>query len=551
MSSRPHMSWWQDLEAENFEWTVPEQFNIAHACVDVQNPDDLALVVDTGGHWSRYTFGEVATTSRKFATVLADLGLVSGDCVGVMVPQGIEVLATHLGAFRSGMVTVPLSVKFGSDAVVHRMRDSGAKVLVVDKDCYERVADGIGEIPGIEAVIVVGKTDQPSDSTPVRLLDFHSLVDSAAESAELAATGPDSHAIIIYTSGTTGNPKGALHGHRILLAHMPGMRTAFDNAPQRGDVFWTPADWAWIGGLFDVLFPALALGCPVVATPDKFTPSRAVEILSRHKVTGAFIPPTALKQMRSIGVDGTAARGIRLRALGTGGEALGDALQAWVANTLGVAVNEFYGQTEMNLTIGTSRSKWTPVSGSMGRAFPGFDVTLLDPLGEPVAVGQVGEICVKAGNPGQFLGYWNQPSKTDEKVYDGWIHTGDLGRTDEAGNFWYQGRADDVISSAGYRIGPGEIEECLLSHDEVAMAGVIGVPDPLRGEAVHAFVVLSEGTNSSEELRQELQTHVKSRLAFYQYPRQITFIDSLPLTTTGKILRRELRTLATDANGLG
>ena len=190
------MSWWQDLEAEHFEWAVPEHFNIAHACVDVQNPDDLALVVDTGGHWARYTFGEVATMSRKFATVLADLGLVSGDRVGVMVPQGIEVLATHLGAFRSGMVTVPLSVKFGSDALVHRMRDSGAKVLVVDKDCYERVADGIGEIPGLEAVIVVGRLDRLSDSTPVQILDFHSLVDDATESSELVATGPDSHAII-------------------------------------------------------------------------------------------------------------------------------------------------------------------------------------------------------------------------------------------------------------------------------------------------------------------------------------------------------------------
>jgi acetyl-CoA synthetase len=330
---------------------------------------------------------------------------------------------------------------------------------------------------------------------------------------------------------------------------MPGVRTAFSGAPHPGDVFWTPADWAWIGGLFDVLFPALAMGCPVVATPDKFTPVSALEVMRRHKITASFIPPTALKQMRSSGVDRIAADGVHLRALATGGESLGDALQMWVNETFGVAINEFYGQTEMNMVLGTDRASWQAEPGSMGRAFPGFTISLLDPDGHEVEIGQVGEICVAAGNPGQFLEYWNQPEKTKEKVHDGWIHTGDLGRGDRAGNLWYHGRVDDVISSAGYRIGPGEIEECLLSHHAVAMAGVIGVPDDLRGEAVHAFVVLAEGVAASEQLRTDLQNHVKKRLAFYQYPRQISFLDQLPMTTTGKILRRELRHLVPASEG--
>lgn len=544
MSIPLQQDWWQDLDASPFTWHIPDEFNITRACVDTQNPTDPALIVDVGGFWHQYTFGEVAVLSRKFATVLTDLGITAGDRIAVMVPQGIEVLTAHLGAFRAGIVTVPLSVKFGSDAVAHRLNDSGARVLVVDTEGYARIRDGLAEIASLEAVLLVGECRTEPMSVPVR--SFERLVDDAAEKQHVASTGPDSHAIIIYTSGTTGRPKGALHGHKILPAHMPGVRTAFDDAPQPRDVFWTPADWAWIGGLFDVLFPALTMGCPVVATPDKFTPARAIEVMRRHKITASFIPPTALKQMRSTGIDQAAAHGVQLRTLATGGESLGDALQTWVTDTFGVAINEFYGQTEMNMTIGTSRSNWNPEPGSMGRAFPGFTVGLLDSDGHRVETGQIGEICIAAGNPGQFLEYWNQPDKTYEKVHDGWIHTGDLGRTDTAGSLWYQGRTDDVISSAGYRIGPGEIEECLLSHYAVAMAGVIGVPDQLRGEAVHAFVVLTDEVSASEELRQELQVHVKSRLAFYQYPRQITFLDQLPLTTTGKIMRRELRNVATE-----
>ena len=538
--------WWQDLNADPFEWNIPPEFNIASASVDHDGQDDVALIVDHGSDWTTYTFAEVAALSRKFLTVLADLGLATGDRVGVMVPQGVEVLTAHLGAFRGGMITVPLSVKFGSDAVVHRLADSGARVLVIDAEGYERVGSALDSLPELQTILIVGAHNGNQSE---RIRSFESSVHAAAEAESTVATRSDSDAIIIYTSGTTGSPKGALHGHRILPAHMPGVRTAFDGAPQPGDVFWTPADWAWIGGLFDVLFPALALGLPVVATRDKFTGPRALEIMQRHKVTASFIPPTALKQMRSSGVDRSAADGVTLRILATGGEALGDALRAWVLDTFDVTINEFYGQTEMNMTIGPSRSAVTRPAGSMGRAFPGFTIGMLDIDGHEVHTSAVGEICVRSGNPGQFLGYWNQPDKTADKIRDGWIHTGDLGSVDADGNVFYQGRADDVISSAGYRIGPGEVEECLISHDAVAMAGVVGIPDPLRGEAVCAFVVLNDNVVPSDELRIELQGFVKQRLAFYQYPRQITFVDELPMTTTGKILRRELRNHPTSTDG--
>jgi acetyl-CoA synthetase len=534
----------QDMSAPEFSWNVPQHVNIARACVDDQRAADTALIVDDGAAQSRFTFGDLTSLSRRFAQALSDLNIGAGDRVGVMVPQGVEVVTAHLGSFRIGAVTVPLSVKFGPEAVAYRLAHSGARLLVIDAESYERVRTALGGVESLHTVLVVGSgastrgDDIGLAGVTVRPFDD---VYAATELEHTADTESDSPAIIIYTSGTTGRPKGALHGHRILPAHMPGVRTAFMNAPQPDDVFWTPADWAWIGGLFDVLFTALAMGCRVVATPGKFTAEGAVGVMRRHRVTAAFVPPTALKQMRSAGLTAADTDGLALRILATGGETLGAALRDWIQQTFATPINEFYGQTEINMVMGTRVDLRPPEKDSMGSAFPGFEIGLLDSSGSPVDAGEVGEICVRAGGPGQLLEYWRQPDATAEKVHDGWIHTGDLARRDAAGNVFYEGRADDIISTAGYRVGPGEIEECLLSHPSVAMAAAVGTPDELRGEAIHAFVVLAEGEQPSDELSSELQRHVKSRLAFYQYPRQITFRSELPLTTTGKIMRRELR----------
>ena len=531
---------WQDLDRDGFQWCIPERMNIASACTDDQRGGDVALIVDDGATATRFTFTELGSLSRRFAGLLESRGLCAGERVGVMVPQGVEVVTAHLGSFRLGAVTVPLSVKFGPEAVLYRLQHSGARVLVIDADNLNRVRHALSDVETLHTVIVVGNGPIAVPAQGLTVIPFTDVHTSTPVVAT-ADTGPDTPAIIIYTSGTTGAPKGALHGHRILAAHMPGVRTAFMNAPQPGDVFWTPADWAWIGGLFDVLFTALALGCPVVATTEKFTAANTVAILRRHRVTASFIPPTALKQLRSAGVTSADTAGLAIRVLATGGESLGGALRTWIQDTFAAPINEFYGQTEINMVLGTTVDSLTPEPDSMGRAFPGFELELLGDAGEPAATGAVGEICVRTGNPGQFLQYWNQPEQTADKTRNGWIHTGDLARRDAAGNVFYHGRTDDIISTAGYRVGPGEVEECLLSHPCVAMAAVVGEPDELRGEAIHAFVVLSDGYHPSEGLAVELQRHVKSRLAFYQYPRVISFRTDLPLTTTGKILRRELR----------
>lgn len=544
MSTALRHSWWQDLEAESFEWTIPEKFNIGEACTDLQPQDDPALIVDSGDSARVFSFGELGHLSRKFVALLDSYGLESEDRVAIMVPQGIEVLTAHLGGFRGGFITVPLSVKFAAEAVAYRLENSGAKVLVIDATNFDRLDMALVRASGVQRILVVGaelsSTFTPDESTE----DFWKALDAIGPSNRPVTTAARAKAIIIYTSGTTGNPKGALHGHQVLLAHMTSVRTTFDNAPQAGDVFWTPADWAWIGGLFDVLFPALALGRPVVAFAGKFTADDALRLMKRHSITSAFIPPTALKQMRSAGVDARRAAGTVCRTLATGGEALGESLEKWVNDTFGCPVNEFYGQTEMNLTIGTSRAQRLTTPGSMGRPFLGFEAALLDFDGVEVPTGEVGEICIRTGNPGEFMGYWNDEEKTRSKVYDGWIHTGDLARKDGNGDYWYSGRTDDVISTAGYRVGPSEVESCLATHPAVSMAAVIGVPDELRGQAVQAFIVPNPGFIGSEALTKELQNHVKNKLAFYQYPRHISYLEELPMTTTGKIMRRSLRAMS-------
>ena len=381
---------------------------------------------------------------------------------------------------------------------------------------------------------------------------------AVAEEADLAVvvadTGPDDPALLIYTSGTTGQPKGALHGHRVVLGHMPGVVRALDGFPrgaaagetgasgESGDVFWTPADWAWAGGLLDVLLPSLYSGVPVVASNRRPSPEAVEHILRRHGATCSFLPPTILKMMRASDVDYSRTG---LRAAFSGGEALGEAVAEWAREALGVRVNEIYGQTECNLIVGTCHAEFSTPPGSMGRPTPGFDLVLLDETGEPVAAGEVGEICVRLPSPNAFLRYWNAPEKTAEKTADGVLHTGDLARVDDEGNFWFSGRNDDLISSAGYRVGPGEIEDQILRHPSVEMVAVIGVPDELRGEAIVAYVVPAEGVDRTGEhaadLAAEIQAFVKERLAFYQYPREVVFLDELPTTNTGKIRRAQLR----------
>lgn len=541
--------WRPPLGPEGFRWEIPDRFNIGAACTDAHPPESSAIVVDRGDDPPEITtFGELGTRARRLITFLRDRGVGEGDRIAVMCAQSAETAVAHVAAYLMGAIAVPLSVKFGPEAALFRMGDSGAVAAVFDADCYSRLAGELAELPELATVLVTGdavpemassasgaaRTTGASALTVVPL----SVTDSADLAIVVADTGPDDPALLIYTSGTTGQPKGALHGHRVVLGHLPGVVRALDGFPEQGDVFWTPADWAWAGGLLDVLLPSLYSGVPVVASARRPSPETVEHILRRHGVTCSFLPPTILKMMRASEVDYSHTG---LRAAFSGGEALGEAVAEWAREALGVQVNEIYGQTELNLIVGTCHAEFATPPGSMGRPTPGFELVLLDETSRPVASGEVGEVCVRLPSPNAFLRYWNAPDKTAEKTADGVLHTGDLAKVDERGNFWFSGRNDDLISSAGYRVGPGEIEDQILRHSDVEMVAVIGVPDELRGEAIVAYVVPTEGGSGTDELAREIQTLVKERLAFYQYPREVLFLDELPITNTGKIRRGKLR----------
>ena len=521
--------------AAAFRWDIPPRLNIAYEACDrwadgSGRPAILHLRED--GHVGTLTFDALRRDSARLAHVLAARGVGRGDRVAVLLPQRPETAVAHLAAYRMGAVAVPLFQLFGEDALEYRLRDSGAAAVVTDAVSLAKLAAIRASLPELRTVL-------STDGGP-GALDLAAEMARARDGHPVADTGPDDPAVIIYTSGTTGSPKGALHGHRVLRGHLPGVEMPQDGFPAAGDLFWTPADWAWIGGLFDVLLPSLFHGVPVLAhRMAKFDPEACFSLMARHGVTRAFLPPTALKMLRA--VPDPARFGARPRSIGSGGESLGAELLDWGRGAFGVTINEFYGQTECNLVVASRHGLFATPPGSMGRAVPGHRVAVIRPDGTPCDPGEAGAIAIRRPDPVMFLGYWNKPDDTAAKFVGDWLVTGDQGTTDGEGNLAFVGRDDDVITSAGYRIGPSEVEDCLLRHPAVAMAAVVGLPDPLRTERVAAVIVPSPGVEAGPDLAAAIQAHVRSRLAAHLYPREIHFADALPMTATGKVMRRTIR----------
>jgi acetyl-CoA synthetase len=522
----------------DFRWDIPARFNIATACCDrhADGSNRLALIyVDEEERVQRTSFDKMQAMSRRFANVLKADGLVRGDRVAVFLSQSLELPIVHLAAFRSGLVSVPLFTLFGEDALEFRLANSGAKAVVTDESGWEKLSKIRDRLPYLQDIYVAGEAVHAGAKS------FWSSIEEASEDFVTVDTSAEDPAIIIYTSGTTGNPKGALHAHRLLLGHLPNVEMVHDFFPKPNDVMWTPADWAWIGGLFDALLPALYYGVPVVGhRAKKFEPQAAMQLMADHGVRNVFLPPTALKLMRQAGVKHP---GVKLRSMLSGGESLGAELLAWVRATFGIEAHEVYGQTECNLVVGNNARLFPIRPGSMGRATPGFDVRIINEQGEEMPRGERGIIGVHRSNPCTMIEYWKNPKATAKKFAGDFLLTGDLGIQDADGYFWYVSREDDVITSAGYRIGPSEIEHTLLKHPAVALSAVVGIPDPIRTEAIKAWIVLRPGFAPSEALAREIQDFVKVQLAAHEYPRVVQFAESLPMTATGKVLRRELRAL--------
>ena len=535
---------WESYDAlrEAFEWEVPEAFNIATYVCDrwAEDPDRTALFAeDETGARRACTFRELRDRSNRLASCLRDAGVERGDRVGVNLPQRPETAVAHLACWKLGAVSVPLSVKFGPEALGYRLGDAGAVACVVGERNVDTLREVRPDLPDLETVFTVD-VDPDGDER-----DLAAATEAYSAVFETAVTRAEDPAIIIYTSGTTGDPKGVLHAHRFFLGHLPLFVTDFCNMELReDDLFWLPSEWSWIA-VFDVVFPAWFYGKPALAyEADGFDSETAFELVDRYEITVTFVPPTALRMMK--GVDEVDAYDrSSLRVIASGGEALDRDTFEWAFETFGedVAVHEGYGQTEANMLVANCTALAEYKVGKLGLPGPGHDVAILDPeTAEPtVPPGEVGEIGVRyEGDPVCFLNYWRNPEATERKVENGWVLTEDLGRVDEDGYFAFEGRKDDVIISAGYRIGPEEIEETLADHPAVTHAGVVGVPDAERGEVPKAFVELAAAEEWSDDLREELQGRVRERLARYEYPREIEAVDELPKTTTGKIKRAEL-----------
>jgi acetyl-CoA synthetase len=534
----PESSTYEDCYAR-FQWRLPERFNIAQAVCDRHaeaTPDAPAIISESAeGAVRTLSFGELRGEANRLANLLVHLGAQPGDRVAIHLPQGPECAISHVGVYKTGAIALPLFSLFGPEALEHRLNDSGARILITNAENLQRLSDIREALGSLERIIV---TDAEAPGT----VDWRSALAKASDSFRTYQSAADDPAVIIYTSGTTGNPKGALHGHRVLLGHLPGVEFPHEFFPQEGDLFWTPADWAWIGGLLDVLLPCLFHGKPVLAKRfAKFEPEAVFELMARHRVRNTFMPGTALRMLRQ--VENPQRFGYALRSVASGGEVLGADIIDWGRETFGVTINEFYGQTEVNLVVGNNAAVMPTKPGSMGRPIPGHRVAVVSPEGEELGPGEEGVIAVKKPDPVMFLGYWNREEETARKFAGDWCLLGDLGSRDEEGYFWFKSRDDDVINSSSYRIGPTEVEACLLRHPAVALAGVIGSKDEIRGEVVKAYLVLAEGHEESEALRDEIQAFVRQRLSAHEYPRQIRFIDEMPLTISGKIRRVALREL--------
>jgi acetyl-CoA synthetase len=527
-----------DELVRRFRWQIPDKFNIAGAACDrwaAKDPGRVAILNRLpDGQVETVTFGDLRERSNRFANVLQLAGVKRGDRVALLLPQCPETAVAHLAVYKLGAIAVPLAMLFGIDALEYRLADSGACTLVTG-------SAGLAKIARLETrpdtLHTIFSIDGPEDGAE----GFHEACANASADFQIAETTPDDPALIIYTSGTTGAAKGALHGHRVFPGHLPGVEMPHEFFPQPGDIMWTPADWAWAGGLLNVLFPALFHGVTVVACRfDKFDPELAFSLIAEFGVRNAFIPPTALRMMRSI-KNPRDRWNFSLRTVGSGGESLGAEVYEWAKQALGLTVNEFYGQTECNLVLSSCAAIGVSKPGAIGKPVPGHEVAVIDADGNVLKPGEIGQIAVRRPDPVMFLEYWGQPEATEAKFVGNWMLTGDQGVVDEDGYFSFVGRDDDVITSAGYRIGPGEIEDCLIAHPAVALAAVIGKPDPVRTEIVKAFIVPREGVVPDDALVADIQAFVRDRLAAHEYPREIAFIEELPLTTTGKVVRRLLR----------
>lgn len=500
-----------------------------------QMRDKAALIYEEpNGTVTRQSFAQVNRAATSLAARLRGLGYGRGDRIGLHTGQHPDTAVAHMAIAKLGAVAVTLSQLYGPDTMAHAMQDCQARVLLTGDPCWADLRSERATLfPDLVDVLTRDPVSGEHDLSAAFADEVHGFIPDFG--------GADDPALLMYTSGSTGKPKGILHGHRILAAYTPSIHLFFNLSMQDADaVFWSPSDWAWVGGLLDMLFPAWMAGRPVATSLDRFSAEGAYAFMARHRVTHSFLAPTAIKRLAQT-AHPRDDHDLALRVICTGGESLAAETLDWAENRLGVVCNEFYGMTEVNHLIGNCAALYPRKAGSMGRAYPGHKVMLVDDKGSPLPAGEPGEIVTPADAPTRYLGYLNAPEKEADMRLGPWLRTHDLAVQDADGYFWYKGRSDDLIKSSGFRIGPAEIEECLLSHPAVAECAVVGKPDADRGSIVKAFVRLRTGVAENDALKTALCEHVRTRLAGYKAPREVEFVADFVLTSSGKINRRALR----------
>ena len=528
----------------NFKWNIPDNYNIGYDICEKwanKTPNRPAIIdLLSSGKTNSTSFRTLNQKANKVSNYLKCVGIKKGDRVGILLPQSLECIVSHIAVFKLGGISVPLFLLFGPDALEYRISDANIKVLITDYSGAKKIREINRDVQNGLTIFTIEGSNQKLESLSINLSDLKQSTDFIYEK-----TKPDEPALLLYTSGTTGPPKGVLHAHRVLLGHLPAFDFFLDlfssYKNEINNLLWTPADWAWIGGLVNILFSSLHHGVPVLAYRfEKFNPAKAIQLMSNFKVTGSFLPPTALKMLRTDFPKGTSKK-LYLRSVASGGEPLGTELLDWGKKTLGVNINEIYGQTECNLVLSSCSKIMKPRPGIAGPPVPGNIVSIVNQNGKECKKGELGAIAIKRGSPQMFLKYWNNPQATKEKFFKNWLITGDKGVIEKDGWIKFIARDDDVITSAGYRIGPGPIEDCLMKHPSISMAAVIGKDDPLRTQIIKAFIVLNKGFKESDNLKLDIQSFVKKKLSAHEYPREVEVVKKLPVTSTGKILRRNLR----------
>lgn len=535
---RDDFSW--EKVVKTYDWNVHERLNIAHECCDrwADDPNRVAIYwEDEKGNKDVWTYFRLKEQSNRMANALRSLGVKRGDRVAGLLGKDMELILTVLATWKIGAIYVPMFTAFGPEAVTYRLKDADCKILVTNQEQAKKIE---GQQVSCELLLTDGLSGNG--------LTFLEFIQQFPAEHETESTTMMDPSVIQYTSGSTGMPKGAVWAHKILISTYPYMRYAI--GIENDDRFLGGADMGWAYGLMNCTLCPLSLGISIVVYKGPFQVEKYYQLLERYEVTNFAYAPTAYRMMMAAGSDLVKKYSLKVKQFSSAGEPLNAEVVRFFKDNFGREIYDHYGSTETGMIVNNYNVTDMMVKpGSMGLPAPGYNIALLDEQGYPVEVGEAGQIAVDIhAFPYFFLGYWNDPKKTAEKISGNWFWTGDLASKDADGYFWFQGRADDIISSAGYRIGPFEVESSLLEHPAVAEAAVIGKPDPVKGKIVKAYVVLKSSHKSSSELADELSAFVKAKLSKHQYPREVEFVETLPKTPSGKIQRYILKQSLEAAN---